>query len=69
MWTEQDRAIMGDIYRMLQHHADPEDTETFWDGAYDAGNDILRRYKGSMLAENMVVAAWSHFESVIKSKQ
>lgn len=69
MWTEQDRAIMRDIYTLLQRNAEPADTEAYWDALYDQGNDIMRRNPGSLLATNMVVAVWSHYESVIKASK
>lgn len=69
MWTEEDRAVMGDVYRLLQRNADPEDTEAYWNSLIEQGNEIMKRYEGSLLCENMVCAVWLHYEEVLKRQK
>ena len=57
---------MGDIYRLLQRNAEPENTEAYWQSLIEQGNEILRRHEGSLLCENMVCAVWMHLEETMK---
>ena len=59
---------MGDIYRLLQRNAELEDTQIYWNSLIEKGNEIVKRYEGSLLCENMVCAVWLHYEEVLKKK-
>lgn len=69
MWTDDDRDVMREVYRLLQRNADPVSTEEYWQDVIDQGNGILYRHPDSLLAVNMVCAAWGHLEEVLKLKE
>lgn len=69
MWTENERAIMGDVYRFLQRHYDTRDDDAYWDDVCGEACGLLNRYKGHELAGDMIAAACLHLERRAKAME
>lgn len=60
-WTEQDRAIMRDIYCMLRDHPDPDGTKAYQDALCNHGKDIYNKYHGHPLAAHMAASVIEYY--------
>lgn len=69
MWTETERAIMGDVYRFLQRHYVTRDSDAYWDEVCDEACELLNRYKEHELAGDMLAAACLHLEKRAKAEK
>lgn len=56
-WTKKDRAIMADVYRLLQANADPIEDQAWWDDLIRQACDIVSRYDQDDLAVEMCIGA------------
>ena len=61
-WTKKDRAIMQDVYRLLQVNADPIEDQTWWDDLIKQACDIVSRYDQDELAVEMCTSALLYLE-------
>lgn len=68
MWSETDREIMRDVYRLLQGHADPDGTKAYWDATCGQAKDIYNKYRAAPLAFHMVSAAIDYLGEVEKAR-
>lgn len=56
-WTKTDRAIMADVYRLLQSNADPTDDQSWWDDLIRQACEIVNKYDQDALAVEMCTGA------------
>lgn len=47
--------IWGDLWKMLQEFAIPEDSDAYWGGLVRKGHEIEQKYKGNPLARKGAV--------------
>lgn len=61
-WTKTDRAVMADVYKLLQENADPTEDQAWWDGLIRQACDIVSRNEQNPLAVEMCTGALIYLE-------
>ena len=66
-WTDTETNIMRDIFLLMKHNADVQDTEEYWCKLTDQVNTICTKYKGHDLAVAFCVASCLYYEEQLKA--
>lgn len=68
MWTETERSIMGDVYRLIASHYETKSSEEYWIDLTRQAGEIMMRYDCHPLAKHMAMSVVEYLEQDWKNK-
>lgn len=68
MWTETERSIMGDVYRLIAIHYETVLDHEYWCDLVRQAGDIVCKYEYHPLAQHMAMSVVEYLEQDWKNK-